>query len=113
MTEPMSPEELCTRLNSIAFGGGLLDTTAKKKLAGEAIEQYTTAIRQSERAKAEGLVEALRDMIKTFENVPEMAQACFDEPPEPKTFWDYQAFQVLFHANEALTKFNNEASYDG
>lgn len=62
----------------------------------------------SQRKKIEELVEALRDMIKTFENVPEMAQACFDEPPEPKTEWDYRAFQTLHHANEELTKFNNE-----
>lgn len=137
MTDVMSPEEFAKKWTGEPDPTDnrmtkFLVKEITRKLAGK-IKQRDNAIRQSERdlmesailhanaaadllhqeikvqrAKAEGLVEALREMIKTFESVPETAQSCFDEPPEPKTSWDYQAFQTLHYANETLTKFNNE-----
>lgn len=51
-----------------------------------------------------GLLDALRAMIEVFKNVPEEISFSYDEPLEPKTQWDYEAFQALGFANSTIAK---------
>ncbi len=48
------------------------------------------------------LREALRDMVRHFENCPEEQSNLHDGAPEPITQWDYDAFQILGQARAAL-----------
>lgn len=88
----MSLEELIKELSVIyeEYWCGKRDYTDG---ANDLITKYTCAIRQSERAKAEGLVEALRDLIIEVERIG-------------STHKDILGFVI--NAKSALTKFNNE-----
>lgn len=57
---------------------------------------------EAQAAEIARLQRALTGMVETFQSVPEVAQNAFDEPPEPKTQWDYEAFLVLNEARAAL-----------
>lgn len=86
----MSPEEFCAAINAnrSKIQGGY-----DGRLLSEMIEERDITIRQSERAKAEGLVEALRDLIIEVERIG-------------STHKDILGFVI--NAKSALTKFNNE-----
>ena len=55
-------------------------------------------------AAAPELLEALRNMVEMFKDVPTLEQNSFDEPPEPKTQWDYEAYQMIGAARAAIAK---------
>ena len=57
---------------------------------------------------AQDMLEALKDMVEIFKNVPEEAIVNYDEPAEPKTQWDYDAFYVLGRARAAIAKATGE-----
>jgi hypothetical protein len=50
------------------------------------------------------LLAALRNMVEMFKNVPTLEQNSFDEPPEPRTQWDYEAYQMIGAACAAIAK---------
>jgi hypothetical protein len=55
-------------------------------------------------AAAHELLEALQNMVEMFKTVPTLEQNSFDEPPEPKTQWDYEAYQMIGAACAAIAK---------
>jgi hypothetical protein len=61
-------------------------------------------------AAAPDLLEALKDMIEIFKDVPEAVIVNYDEPEEPKTQWDYDAFNILWKARSAFSKATGAAS---
>jgi len=52
--------------------------------------------------RVKALEECLNSMFAQFKNVPEEGMIGFDNPPEPTTQWDYDAFQILGQARALL-----------
>lgn len=65
--------------------------------------QLTEALLLAEEQRDE-LLAALRNMVEMFKNVPTLEQNSFDEPPEPRTQWDYEAYQMIGAACAAIAK---------
>jgi len=57
---------------------------------------------------APDMLEALQNMVEMFKTVPTLEQNSFDEPPEPKTQWDYEAYQMIGAACAAIAKATGE-----
>lgn len=54
------------------------------------------------------LLGALKNMLEHFKDTPRLEQNSFDEPPEPATQWDYEAFQLIGEARAAITMATGE-----
>ena len=65
------------------------------------IPLYTTPPEPAVNAE---LLDALKAMVEIFKSVPEEVIVNYDEPTEPKTQWDYDAFQILGSARAAIAK---------
>ncbi len=62
------------------------------------IEQERDALK----ARVAELESVLGEMVRAFENVPEVEQADLDSAPEPRSEWDYNAFALLRNARSLL-----------
>ncbi len=93
------------------------DQQPEALLLAECLEQHEYCTHgQMDRAAAElrrlheveqqrdELLAALRNMVEMFKNVPTLEQNSFDEPPEPRTQWDYEAYQMIGAACAAIAK---------
>ena len=59
-------------------------------------------------AAAPDLLEALRGMVEMFKDAPTLEQFSYDEPPEPRTQWDYDAILMIGDARAAVAKATGE-----
>lgn len=54
------------------------------------------------------LLEALIGMVEMFKDAPTLEQFAYDEPPEPRTQWDYDAILMIGYARVAISKARGE-----
>ncbi len=69
----------------------------------------TTELRRLYESNQE-LLEILQNMVEMFKDVPTLEQNSFDEPPEPKTQWDYEAYLMIGAAHVVIAKAQGEIS---
>lgn len=97
MSEQPEALRLADALRNIAADASISDRYC------EVIFKVDDELRRLHAVNAE-LLEALRNMVEMFKDVPTLEQNSFDEPPEPKTQWDYEAYLMIGAARAAIAK---------
>jgi len=60
-------------------------------------------------ASAPELLDALSGMVEMFKDAPTLEQFSYDEPPEPRSQWDYDAILMLGDARAVIAKARGES----